>query len=384
MHINLLYQRYGSFNVMFLDRTDRSKVSLWWWTVDHKLMGLVILLIIGGIMVLMSAGSPVAIKKGLTEYHFLEKQITFLCVSIPLMIIISIQEISTIKRFCFLLLIFSFLCLVYLNFFGIETNGATRWIRFFGFSIQPSELIKPSFALINAWLLSIWVNDKNNRSWVFSLFLLFVFLILLLLQPDVGMSFVLASTWLFQIYISGVSMLLVSLILTAILLSAISSYFLFSHVKIRVDGFLDGGGFQVSKSLDAFINGGIFGKGFGEGVVSKQLPDSHTDFIFAVAGEELGVLGCSLIIITYFLIFLRGMMLSSSTSKIFLFLTCSGIIFQFCLQALVHMASTLNLIPTKGMTLPFISYGGSSLISSSISMGIVLAFTRRQSNYSND
>ena len=150
-------------------------------------------------------------------------------------------------------------------------------------------------------------------------------------------------------------MLLVSLILTAILLSAISSYFLFSHVKIRVDGFLDGGGFQVSKSLDAFINGGIFGKGFGEGVVSKQLPDSHTDFIFAVAGEELGVLGCSLIIITYFLIFFRGMMLSSSTSKIFLFLTCSGIIFQFCLQALVHMASTLNLIPTKGMTLPFIS-----------------------------
>ena len=300
------------------------------------------------------------------------------------MIIISIQEISTIKRFCFLLLIFSFLCLVYLNFFGIETNGATRWIRFFGFSIQPSELIKPSFALLNAWLLSIWVNDKNNRSWVFSLFLLFVFLILLLLQPDVGMSFVLASTWLFQIYISGVSMLLVSLILTAILLSAISSYFLFSHVKIRVDGFLDGGGFQVSKSLDAFINGGIFGKGFGEGVVSKQLPDSHSDFIFAVAGEELGVLGCSLIIITYFLIFLRGMMLSSSTSKIFLFLTCSGIIFQFCLQALVHMASTLNLIPTKGMTLPFISYGGSSLISSSISMGIVLAFTRRQSNYSND
>ena len=369
---------------MFLDRTDRSKVSLWWWTVDHKLMGLVILLIIGGIMVLMSAGSPVAIKKGLSEYHFLEKQITFLCVSIPLMIIISIQEISTIKRFCFMLLIFSFLCLVYLNFFGIETNGATRWIRFFGFSIQPSELIKPSFALLNAWLLSIWVNDKNNRSWVFSLFLLFVFLILLLLQPDVGMSFVLASTWLFQIYISGVSMLLVSLILTAILLSAISSYFLFSHVKIRVDGFLDGGGFQVSKSLDAFINGGIFGKGFGEGVVSKQLPDSHTDFIFAVAGEELGVLGCSLIIITYFLIFLRGMMLSSSTSKIFLFLTCSGIIFQFCLQALVHMASTLNLIPTKGMTLPFISYGGSSLISSSISMGIVLAFTRRQSNYSND
>jgi len=105
---------------MFLDRTDRSKVSLWWWTVDHKLMGLVILLIIGGIMVLMSAGSPVAIKKGLAEYHFLEKQITFLCVSIPLMIIISIQEISTIKRFCFLLLIFSFLCLVYLNFFGID------------------------------------------------------------------------------------------------------------------------------------------------------------------------------------------------------------------------------------------------------------------------
>ena len=369
---------------MFLDRTDRSKVSLWWWTVDHKLMGLITLLIIGGVMVLMSAGSPVAIKKGLNEYHFLEKQITFLCISIPLMIIISIQKISTLKRFCLLILFFSFLCLIYLNFFGIETNGATRWIRIFGISIQPSELIKPSFVMVNAWLLSIWVNDKNSQSWTFSLFIFFILLVLLLLQPDVGMSFILASTWFFQIYIAGVSMLLVSMILALILLAAISSYFLFEHVKIRVDGFLDGGGFQINKSLDAFINGGFFGKGFGEGVVSKQLPDGHTDFIFAVAGEELGVFGCSLIIITYFLIFLRGMVLSSKTSKIFLFLTCSGIIFQFCLQALVHMASTLNLIPTKGMTLPFISYGGSSLVSASISMGIVLAFTRRKSNYSND
>ena len=369
---------------MFLDRTDRSKVSLWWWTVDHKLMGLIILLIIGGVMVLMSAGSPVAIKKGLNEYHFLEKQITFLCISIPLMIIISIQKISTLKRFSLLILFFSFICLIYLNFFGIETNGATRWIRIFGISIQPSELLKPSFVLVNAWLLSIWVNDKNSQSWTFSLFIFFMLLVLLLLQPDIGMSFILASTWFFQIYIAGVSMLLVSMILALILLAAISSYFLFEHVKIRVDGFLDGGGFQISKSLDAFINGGFFGKGFGEGVVSKQLPDSHTDFIFAVAGEELGVFGCSLIIIIYFLIFLRGMVLSSKTSKIFLFLTCSGIIFQFCLQALVHMASTLNLIPTKGMTLPFISYGGSSLVSASISMGIVLAFTRRKSNYSND
>ena len=310
-----IYQRYGSFNIMFLDRTDRSKVSLWWWTVDHKLMGLITLLIIGGVMVLMSAGSPVAIKKGLNEYHFLEKQITFLCISIPLMIIISIQKISTLKRFCLLILFFSFLCLIYLNFFGIETNGATRWIRIFGISIQPSELIKPSFVMVNAWLLSIWVNDKNTRSWVFT-FLLFVFLILLLLQPDVGMSFVLASTWLFQIYISGVSMLLVSLILTAILLSAISSYFLFSHVKIRVDGFLDGGGFQVSKSLDALLMEAFLEKVWRR-IVSKQ-PSSHTDFIFAVAGEELGFrlqsYYCYL-----FLIFLRGMMLSSSTSKIFLF-----------------------------------------------------------------
>ena len=149
---------------MFLDRTDRSKVSLWWWTVDHKLMGLITLLIIGWVMVLMSAGPPVAIKKGLNEYHFLEKQITFLCISIPLMIIISMQKISTIKRFCLLALFLSFICLIYLNFFGIETNGATRWIRVFGISIQPSELIKPSFVLINAWLLSIWVNDKSNQS----------------------------------------------------------------------------------------------------------------------------------------------------------------------------------------------------------------------------
>ena len=335
-------------------------------------------MIVGGVMILMSAGAPVAISKGLNEYHFLKKQLLFLSVSIPIMLIISILKISQIKRLSFVLFIISFICLVQINFFGVETNGATRWLNFFGFTIQPSEFIKPCFALVNAWLLSSWINNTNSKSWVFSIVLLSTILTILLLQPDVGMSFILASIWMFQIYIAGISIYLVCITLFVISVVGISSYFLFEHVQKRVDSFLDGDGFQIGKSIDAFLNGGIFGQGFGEGEVSKNLPDSHTDFIFAVAGEELGAFGCSLIILGYFLIFLRGMIISSTSTKIFLFLTCSAIIFQFCLQALIHMASTLNLIPTKGMTLPFFSYGGSSLISTSISMGIVLAFTRRQ------
>ena len=364
----------------FLDRTDRSTLSLWWWTVDHKLIGLILLLIIGGVMLLMSAGSPVAVSKGLDEYHFLKKQLIFLSLAIPLMVFVSLLNAKIIKLLSLLLLFVSFLCLIYINFKGIETNGASRWIRFFGLSVQPSEFVKPSFAVINAWLLSIWVSDVKSKTWLYSILLLTILLTMLLLQPDVGMSFILASTWLFQLYIVGISIMLVLVTLVAISLIGLSSYFLFEHVQKRVDGFIEGGGFQVGKSLEAFINGGFFGQGFGEGDVSRHLPDSHTDFIFAVAGEELGSFGCGLIIIAYFLIFLRGMIISSTSTKIFLFLTCSAIIFQFCLQALIHMASTLNLIPTKGMTLPFISYGGSSLLSTSIAMGIVLAFTRSQSN----
>ena len=364
----------------FLDRTDRSTLSLWWWTVDHKLIGLILLLIIGGVMLLMSAGSPVAVSKGLGEYHFIKKQLIFLSLAIPLMVFVSLLNAKIIKLLSLLLLFSSFLCLIYINFKGIETNGASRWIRFFGLSIQPSEFVKPSFAVINAWLLSIWVSDVKSKIWIYSILLLTILLTILLLQPDVGMSFILASTWLFQLYIVGISIILVLVTLIAISLIGFSSYFLFEHVQKRVDGFIEGGGFQVGKSLEAFINGGFFGQGFGEGDVSRHLPDSHTDFIFAVAGEELGAFGCGLIIIAYFLIFLRGMIISSTSTKIFLFLTCSAIIFQFCLQALIHMSSTLNLIPTKGMTLPFISYGGSSLLSTSIAMGIVLAFTRSQSN----
>ena len=247
----------------FLDRTDRSVLSLWWWTVDHKLLGLILLMVIGGVMLLMSAGAPVAISKGLNEYHFLKKQILFLSVSIPLMIVISILEIPQIKRLSFVLFIISFLFLLQINFFGIETNGAARWLRVFGFTIQPSEFIKPCFAVVNAWLLSIWINDSNSKSWILSIVLLSTILTILLLQPDVGMSFILASTWMFQIYIAGISLYLVCTSLFTISVIGFSSYFLFEHVQKRVDGFLDGGGFQIGKSIDAFLNGGIFGKGFG-------------------------------------------------------------------------------------------------------------------------
>ena len=353
-------------------------MSLWWWTVDHKLLGLLLVLIIGGIMLLMSAGSPVAISKELNQNYFLKKQILFLSASIPLMIFISILSISQIRRICMALLLVCFFSMIYINFFGIETNGATRWLKIYGLSIQPSELTKPCFAVVNAWFLSLWINEKSSKWWIISTCLLTSILAILLSQPDVGMSFILTATWVFQIYIAGISMFLVLTITSVTLFLGISSYFLLDHVKFRVDSFLDGGGFQVGKSMDAFLNGGMFGQGFGESSVSDHLPDSHTDFIFSVAGEELGIFGCSLIISAYLLIFLRGMILSSASNKIYLVLTSSALIFQFCLQALVHMASTLNLIPTKGMTLPFISYGGSSLIASSITMGIVLAMTRRQ------
>ena len=366
------------------DRTDRSLIGVWWWTVDHKLLGMLILLIFGGIMLLMSAGPPVAIKLKLNQDYFLNKQLIYIGISIPTMLIISFLETTQIRRlamFGFLLCVFGML---YANAYGEVTKGATRWIQILGLSIQPSEFIKPFFAVFNAWLLSLWIKEKSFPGWFYSILLMVLTIAILILQPDIGMSFIIASTWIFQLFISGISLFLISIISIIALIFGLMCFLLNDHVQSRVEMFFNGGGLQITKSIKAFVNGGFFGQGFGGGIVSNHLPDSHSDFIFAVAGEEIGIIGCTIIIIAFVLIFWRGIILSSTSNSIFVILTSSALVFQFCLQAVIHMSSNLNMIPTKGMTLPFISYGGSSLLSSSITMGIVLAMTRRNYHWSNN
>ena len=367
-----------------LERTDRSIFGMWWWTVDHKLIGMLFLLIIGGIMILMSAGSPIAVNKlNLEPNYFLNKQLIFLSVSAPSMLFISMLSSVQIRRFALLGLVICSIGMMYANFFGNDIKGATRWITIYGFTIQPSEFAKPCFAVVNAWILSLWLEEKSFNGWIYSVSLLIILISILLFQPDVGMSFVIAMTWIFQIFLAGISITVFSIISAFILLIGFICFACLEHVQLRVKTFLSGEGLQIEKSIEAFKNGGLFGQGFNESTVSIYLPDSHSDFIFSVAGEELGILGAGIIIFAYVLIFWRGIILSSTSNKIFIILASSSLIFQFCFQSAIHMASTLNMIPTKGMTLPFISYGGSSLLSSCISMGIVLAMTRKHLNWNN-
>ena len=373
-----------------LDRTDRSFLGVWWWTIDHKLLGMLFLLVIGGVMLLMSAGPPVVEKlnlntnANLSQHYFLFKQLFFLSIAIPLMLIFSMLDLKQIRRVSILGLMFCITGIILANNFGQDIKGATRWINIAGFTVQPSEFSKPFFAIVNAWLISLWIEDKNFPGWLYSCILFVILISLLLLQPDVGMAFIISSTWVFQFFISGIPIIILVLISLSFMLISIVCFLSFPHVQNRIEIFLEGGGYQIKNSIEAFKSGGFFGQGFGEKVVSNHLPDSHSDFIFAVAGEELGILGAGIIISAYALIFWRGLILSSTTNRLFILLVSSSLIFQFCIQSAIHMASTLSMIPTKGMTLPFISYGGSSLLSSSIGMGIFLAITRRQTFWRNE
>ena len=200
---------------------------------------------------------------------------------------------------------------------------------------------------------------------------------LLLLQPDVGMTIVIILTWGFQLFLTGIPLIIIVCLILAFPLFIIFSYHNFDHVKIRIDSFFDGKTYQISKSLQSFESGGFWGKGPGEGFYKKSLPDAHSDFVFAVAAEEYGVLICCLIIIIYTLVVSRSFILSFLNNNLFFILAVSGLAFQFGLQTLIHMASNIDLIPTKGMTLPFLSYGGSSMMASAITAGILLSLTRK-------
>ena len=203
---------------------------------------------------------------------------------------------------------------------------------------------------------------------------------LLLLQPDIGMTIVMIFTWGFQLFITGIPLMIIIFLIVAFPIFMILSYNHFGHVKLRIDSFLDGKTHQISKSLQSFESGGFWGKGPGEGFYKKSLPDAHSDFVFAVAAEEYGVLLCCLIVIIYGLIVFRSFLLTLRNTNLFFIICVSGLAFQFGFQSLIHMASNTDLIPTKGMTLPFLSYGGSSILASAITAGILLSLTRKNSS----
>ena len=362
---------------MLISRSDNSNIALWWWTIDRFLLTLFSILIIVGIFLVMASSQHLAQSFNIFSHYFTLRHILFVIISLPIIFLFSLLNEKQTKAISIIGLIITIFLLLIILIHGSEIKGAKRWIYFSGFSFQPSELCKPFYVIVNAWFLTLWIEGKNFPGWAWSIVSLILISSLLLIQPDVGMTIVIILTWCFQLFITGIPLIIIICLTLAVPLFVILTYHNFDHVKIRIDGFLEGTTYQVTKSLQSFEFGGFWGTGPGEGFYKKFLPDAHSDFVFAVAAEEYGILICLIIILIYSLVVYRAFSLSFINKSLFFIIAISGLAFQFGIQTLIHMASNTNLIPTKGMTLPFLSYGGSSMISSAITVGILLSLTRK-------
>lgn len=363
-----------------ISRINRSRLANWWWTVDKVTLSLILILTFIGAFLVFSASPSVARTVGLEDYHFIKRQIIFIFMALGIVFMLSIQRLKTIRRLAVISYLITLVLMMLTIFIGYENNGAARWIRLFGFSLQPSEFIKPTFVVVSAWLLDGSKKFDDFPGGILSACLYLLTAGILLSQPDVGMTFVVSCIWGFQLFLAGIPLMLVFILIFIVILGAVGAYFTFSHVHDRVQNFLEKGselGYQVRRSLEAFANGNLLGRGPGEGTVKLHLPDAHTDFIFAVAGEEFGVWLCFIIIIIMAIIVIRSLWICLKDNNLFVTYASAGLAASFGLQGIINMASTMHLMPTKGMTLPFVSYGGSSLFASALGMGMLLALTRR-------
>lgn len=361
-------------------RNSKSIIANWWWTVDKTLLTLITLLLAIGIFLNFSASPSVANRIGVGSFHFIKRQLLFVPIAYGLMLFLSMQNLKTIRRTAIVGYALALFLMVLTLFCGEETKGASRWISLFGFSLQPSEFVKPTFAVVAAWLFDGQKKYCDFPGNLLSMSFYALTAALLLLQPDLGMTIVLTLIWCFQFFLAGLSIYLVVILGAIGIIGIISAYFIFPHVQVRINQFLaseNNLGYQIKKSLEAFQSGGLFGRGPGEGVVKVNIPDAHTDFIFAVAAEEYGMLLCLLIVGIYALIVVRSMLISAKDNNLFIILSAAALSASFGLQGIINMASSLHMMPTKGMTLPFISYGGSSLLATALGMGMLLAITRK-------
>ena len=342
----------------------------WWSSIDR--LSFIFILSLGVTGVILSFSVTIE------NIYFINRHSIFFVLGIIILVVISKTGEKNIRRISLLNFVILLILLICVILFDNEIKGARRWIKIFDFTLQPSEIIKPFFIILTAWCIAQTINGKQN--YIFILFVFFIILIfLVLLQPDLGMTLLIASTFFCQLFVAGLSLFLVLISIAILIAISVGSYFIFDHVKRRVSSFLDSGSdtFQIDLSIKAFQSGNLFGKGPGQGILKEKLPDANTDFIFAVAGEELGLIFCLLIIFIILCIIIRTLINVLKIQEPYKMIAITGLICSFGLQSFINIFSSLGLIPTKGMTLPFVSYGGSSMISISILFGFLLSLTNK-------
>jgi cell division protein FtsW len=359
-----------------LARTDRSLVARWWWTIDRTLLiGIAVLATIG--VVLIFAASPAVSERVYGGgSHFVVKHLLFLGPAALLMVGTSMLAPRGVLRLSVAMLVVSSFLLFLTPFFAPEVKGAHRWLDIMGLPVQPSEFVKPALTVVCAWLLA---RKTGVRALPETALAVGLILSVLVRQPDLGMSAVIAFVYGIQLFIAGIAWPWILAMLGLGAGGLWQAYLFWHHFRERVDDFLDPSslGYQIEQALRAVASGGLFGRGPGEGIAKFHLPDAHADFIFAATAEEFGVIACILLVALFAFVMLRGLWRVHEAADRFVQLAAAGLIAQFGIQALINMAVNLNLMPTKGMTLPFISYGGSSLLALAIGMGMLLALTRR-------
>ena len=363
-------------------RTDRSALAEWWWSVDRWTLAALLALVGFGSLLVMAASPAVAERINTDSLHFVKRYFLVLPLAAATLFVVSLQTPRTVRRIAVVVFLVSLLLVAFTFVGGVEIKGARRWINFPGFALQPSEFVKPSFAVVAAWMFSEQRLNPRFPGNVIAIGLFLLVVGMLVKEPDLGMAAVVAAVWFTQFFLAGLRLYWVVAGVGCGALALAGAYFSFSHVALRINQFFDrgdgGDGYQVNRSMEAFVHGGLWGQGPGEGTVKASLPDAHADFVFAVAGEELGLVACLVIVALFAFIVLRGFARMLQEHNFFVVLAATGLFVQFGLQAVINMASTLHLMPTKGMTLPFISYGGSSMLALGLGMGMALALTRRR------
>ena len=362
-------------------RAQPTPLSEWWRTVDRLTLAALGALMLGGIVLCLAASPPVAARLGLDPFHFVNRQVFFLVPAAAVLVATSFLPPREIRRFALIVFMVSLMLVAATPYFGAEIKGARRWLVILGVNVQPSEFLKPAFVILIAWLFGELGKRPEMPANTVALVLLVAVIGLLVLQPDFGQTMLITLVWGALFYMAGMRFIwMVGLGATAAI-GLTTAFYTVPHVAQRINRFLDpssGDTFNIDIATESFVRGGWFGRGPGEGTIKRILPEGHTDFVFAVAAEEFGVVLCLSLVALFAFIVIRALIKAMHNSDPFIRFAAAGLAILFGLQSTINMAVNLHLMPAKGMTLPFVSYGGSSLISLAYGMGMLIALTRER------
>jgi cell division protein FtsW len=364
-----------------VSRAQRTPFGEWWWTVDKLTLAATGALMLAGVVLSLAASPPVANRLGLDPFYFVNRHVIDLVPAVAVMLAVSFLSPRQIRRLAVVVFVVSIALVALTPLFGAEIKGARRWLVLFGMNVQPSEFLKPAFVILIAWLFGESAKRPDMPANTFSLLLLLGVIALLVMQPDFGQTMLVVLVWSALFFMAGMRLVWVFGIAGVAGAGLLAAYSTVPHVARRIQHFLNpaaGDTFNIDIATESFMRGGWFGRGPGEGTVKRILPESHTDFVFSVAAEEFGVALCLVLVALFTFIVVRGLVRAMRNDDHFIRFAAAGLAILFGSQAAINMAVNIHLIPAKGMTLPFISYGGSSMISVAYTIGMLLALTREQ------